>query len=51
MALAKQGADDIFNDIPIQRERANEISDGIKKVGRESIVYLADVSETEEVSQ
>jgi 3-oxoacyl-[acyl-carrier protein] reductase len=50
-ALAREGAHVVINDIPSQRERANEISDEIKRIGRESMVFLADVSNTQEVNQ
>jgi 3-oxoacyl-[acyl-carrier protein] reductase len=50
-ALAREGAHVVINDIPSQRERANELFNEIKGIGRESIVFLADVSNTQEVSQ
>ena len=50
-ALAREGAHVIINDIPSQRERADELSDEIEGIGRESMVCLADVSNTQEVSQ
>jgi 3-oxoacyl-[acyl-carrier protein] reductase len=50
-ALAREGAYVVINDIPSQRERANELFNEIKGIGRESIVFLADVSNTQEVSQ
>ena len=50
-ALAREGAHVVINDIPSQRERANEISEEIKGIGRESMVFLADVSSTQEVNQ
>jgi len=50
-ALAKEGAHVVINDIPSQKGRANEISEEIKGLGQESVVFLADVSQTQEVKQ
>jgi 3-oxoacyl-[acyl-carrier protein] reductase len=51
LKLAQEGADVIVNDVLSQQERARAVSEEIKSIGRNSMVVLADVSKTEEVSR
>ncbi len=49
--FAQEGADVVINDIPSQKERAEAVSEEIKHLGRNSMVLLADVSKTDEVTR
>ncbi len=49
--FAQEGADVVINDIPSQKERAEAVSEEIKHLGRNSMVILADVSKTDEVTR
>ena len=51
LKLAAEGADVAVNDIPSQRERADEVCGEIKRLGRNSLVVCADVSRTDEVGR
>ena len=51
IAMAEEGAHIIINDVPAQKERAQELTKEIEKIGRESVAFLADVSNTQHVTE
>ena len=51
LALAGEGAHVVVNDVPSQQDRANDVSQRIVKMGRDSMVCLADVSNSQDVNQ
>jgi len=51
LALAKEGATVIVNDVPAQEDQAKRACDEIRKVGSDSMLVLADVSQAEQVGR
>jgi 3-oxoacyl-[acyl-carrier protein] reductase len=51
MKLAQEGAHVVVNDLSSQEDRARQLSEEIKGMGIESMLFLADVSKTDEVNR